>query len=146
MMQILKEVTVWDVDYRQPNHTYLLNPKNQIVAYAKLHGNEITELKSRIVLNRKSREFVETKHSGLFKLFSKYKAEDVSEKKQEQFKPKYERTFKVKSKDKEYIVGFSNNQLSCSCIGFGYRRKCKHADVVKKQHFSNYRLDSMAKA
>lgn len=136
MLKILKEITVWKgVDYRQPNHTYLLNSKNQILAFAKWHGDEIDELKSRMVLDKRYRKFEEVKHSGLFKLISKYKTEDVPEEKQEQFKPNYERTFKVKSKGKEYIVGFANNQLSCSCIGFGYRRKCKHADVVKKQHF-----------
>jgi len=135
-MKILKEITVWKgVDYRQPNHTYLLNSKNQIVAFAKWHGDEIDELKSRMVLDKRYRTFEETKHSGLSKFISKYKTEDVPEEKWEQLKPNYERTFKVKSNGKEYIVGFANNQLSCSCIGFGYRKKCKHADVVKKKHF-----------
>jgi hypothetical protein len=136
MLKIVKEITVWNgIEYRPPNHTYLLNSKNQIIAFAKWHGDEIDELKSRISLDKRYRKFVEDDHPGLSELFQKYKAEDTSEEKQEQFKPVYERTFKVKSKGKEYIVGFANNQLTCSCIGFGYRRKCKHADVVKKQHF-----------
>ena len=135
MMKILQEITVWDTEYRQPNHTYLLNAKNQIVAYAKWHGDEIDELKSRTTLDKRYRKFIEVNHSGLSKLISKYSTENIPEEKQEAFKPVYERTFKVKSKGREYIVGYSNNQLSCSCIGFGYRRKCKHADVVKKQHF-----------
>ncbi len=135
MMKILKEITEWDVEYRQPNHTYLLNAKNQIVAFAKWHGDEIDELKSRSVLDKRYRKFVEVNHPGLSKLISKYSTENTPEEKQEQFKPVYERTFKVKSGEKEYIVGYTKNQLTCSCVGFGYRRKCKHVDVVKKQHF-----------
>jgi hypothetical protein len=136
MMKILKEITVWEgISYRPPNHTYLLNSKNQIVAYAIWHGDKVVELKSRMVLNKRYRDFEETKHFGLSKLIPKYDSGDILKEKQEKFKPVYERTFKVKSKEKEYIVGFANNQLTCSCIGFGYRKKCKHADVVKKQHF-----------
>ncbi len=133
MMKILKEITDWDVEYRQPNHTYLLNAKNQIVAFAKWHGDEIDILKSRIVLDKRYRKFIEVNHSELSKIKSQFKDEPV--KQEEEYKPVYDRTFKVKSKEKEYIVGFKNNQLFCSCTGFGYRRKCKHVDVVKKQHF-----------
>jgi hypothetical protein len=45
------------------------------------------------------------------------------------------RLFKVKSKEKEYLIEYNliNKTLSCPCIGFGYRRKCKHVDAVSKQ-------------
>ncbi len=132
MMKILKEITDWGVEYRQPNHTYLLNSKNQIVAYAKWHGDDIDILKSKTVLDKRYRKFIEVNHSGLSEIKSQYKEESNN---QEEYKPDYDRIFKVKSKEKEYIVGFKNNQLTCSCTGFGYRRKCKHVDVVKKQHF-----------
>ena len=40
MIKMLKEVTVWKVDFpRQPNHTYLLNSKGQILAYARWHSD-----------------------------------------------------------------------------------------------------------
>jgi hypothetical protein len=136
MMKIVKEITVWDgIEYRQPNHTYLLNAKNQIVAFAKWHGDDIDELKSRIVLDKRYRKFIEDNHSGLSKLIPKYNTENKPEEKQEAFKPVYERTFKVKSGEKIYTVGYTKNHLTCSCTGFGFRRKCKHVDVVKKQHF-----------
>jgi hypothetical protein len=111
-MKILKEITEWDVEHRQPNHTYLLNAKNQIVAYAKWNGDEIDELKSRIVLNKRYRKFIESNHTGLSKLIPKYNNEIQPEEKREEFKPVYERTFKVKSGEKVYgIVEINGKDL-----------------------------------
>lgn len=135
MMKILKEITPdWNVDSRLPNHTYLLNQKGQIVAFARYHGDDIDELKSRIYLDKRYRKFVESDHPGLSKLILKYDTPDEPEEKV--FKPKYERVFNVKSGEKVYSVGLSKNQLTCSCTGFGYRRKCKHVEAVKKSYFS----------
>lgn len=34
-----------------------------------------------------------------------------------------------------YTVEYKNNQWSCTCPAFGFRRKCKHIDQVKaKKH------------
>lgn len=33
-----------------------------------------------------------------------------------------------------YDVAFRNGIWSCSCPGFGFRRKCKHTDQVKLKH------------
>lgn len=136
MMKILKEITAdWNMDSDVfPNHTYLLNSKGQIVAFAKLNGNEITELKSRIYLDKRYRKFVEYNHSGLSKLIPKYNKEEKSVIQ----KPDYDRLFKVKSKDKEYQVILKKNKLTCSCVGFGFRGKCKHITAVaEKQHLTN---------
>ena len=135
MMKILKEITAdWNIDSDiLPNHTYLLNSKGQIVAFAKLNGNDITELKSRIYLDKRYRKFVEYKHPGLSKLIPKYSKEEKTVIQ----KPDYDRLFKVESKGKEYQVILKNNHLSCSCIGYGYRRKCKHITAVaEKQHLT----------
>jgi hypothetical protein len=135
-MEILKEVTQWDVEYRQPNHTYLVNKKGQIVAYAKWHSNEIMIFKSRSTLDKRYRKFEKSNHTGLSKLLSKFKNEDNVEKQNKpvSLKSNNIRTFKVKSKQKEYIVEFNKigKYITCSCIGFGYRRKCKHSDAVLK--------------
>lgn len=136
MMKILKEITAdWNMDSGTfPNHTYLLNSKGQIVAFAKLNGNDITELKSRIYLDKRYRKFIEYNHTGLSKLIPKYNNED----KQVNIKPDYDRLFSVKSKGNEYNVILKNNKLSCSCIGYGYRGKCKHIAVVaEKQHLTD---------
>jgi hypothetical protein len=67
-MEILKEVTQWDVEFKQPNHTYLVNKKNQVVAYAQWHSNQITVLKTRNVLNTRYRKFEKSNHKELSKL------------------------------------------------------------------------------
>jgi hypothetical protein len=133
MLKILKEVTHWNVDFsRQPNHTYLVNGKGQIVAYAKWHGDDIDEFKSRSYLDKRYRKFIEDNHSGLSKLIPKYnqfEKEDNNKK----IISNNTRIFKVKSLDKEYTVEYTQNRYNCTCIGYGYRGKCKHIDAVAKK-------------
>ena len=138
-MEILKEITQWEVEYRQPNHTYLVNNKNQIVAYAKWHSNEIMIFKSRTRLDTRYRKFEKSNHSGLSKLINQFKSEDIQKesKSKSVIKPEKSdniRLFKVKSKGKDYIVEYNTvgKYIMCPCIGFNYRRKCKHSDAVAK--------------
>ena len=133
-MEILKEVTQWDVDYKQPNHTYLVNKKGQIIAYAKWHSNDIMVFKSRSRLDKRYRKFEKSNHKLLSELIPQFKSEDKPEK-EEVIKPtKTVRIFKVKSNEKEYTVSFNtiSKSIMCSCTGFGFRRKCKHSDAVAK--------------
>ena len=133
-MEILKEVTQWDVDYKQPNHTYLVNKKGQIIAYAKWHSNDIMVFKSRSRLDKRYRKFEKSNHKLLSELIPEFKSEDKPEK-EEVIKPtKTVRIFKVKSNEKEYTVSFNtiSKSIMCSCTGFGFRRKCKHSDAVAK--------------
>lgn len=37
------------------------------------------------------------------------------------------------SKGNKYTVTKDHGYYSCSCIGFGFRRHCKHVDTVKKE-------------
>lgn len=128
-MEIVKEISQWTVDYKQPNHTYLLNNKGQIVAYAKYGSNDIDILISRNPLDKKYRKFIKTEHVGLSKLIPKFIHED------KKTKNKDSRYFKVQSKDKEYTVEFNQktNKIYCSCVGFTYHGKCKHSDAVAKK-------------
>ena len=135
-MEILKEITQWNVDYRQPNHTYLVNKKGQVIAYAKWHSNEIQIFKSRQTLDKRYRKFVVDNHKGLSKLIPQFISEDnIQKEKTVITKSKNIRQFKVTSKGKNYIVEFNiiGKQITCPCIGFGYRRKCKHSDAVAKK-------------
>ena len=33
-----------------------------------------------------------------------------------------------------YLVRLENNYWSCGCVGFGFRRKCKHIEAAKEQY------------
>ena len=137
-MEILKEVTQWDVEFKQPNHTYLVNNKGQIIAYAKWHSNDIMIFKTRDTLNKRYRKFEKSNHSGLSKLLSQFKNEDNQKETKSIFKPEKSeniRIFKVKSKGKDYIVEYNilGKYIICPCIGFSYRRKCKHSEAVAKK-------------
>lgn len=34
----------------------------------------------------------------------------------------------------EYTVSFHSNYWSCTCVGYGFHRKCKHIEQVKQKH------------
>jgi hypothetical protein len=134
-MEIIREITQWQVDFRQPNHTYLINAKNQIVAYAKWHSKtDIQVFKSRQVLDKRYRKFEIVKHAALSKIAQQFIDEDTKQK-SESVKPSENvRVFNVKSKSKNrtYTVTFNkvSNDLSCGCTGYGYRRTCSHVKAV----------------
>ena len=132
-MEILKEITTWKGCAIQPNHTYLINNRGHIIAYAPWHNDVITVFKTTIPLNKRYRKFIKDDHSELSKLITE---SENTEHKNVINKPKENvRIFKVKSKDNEYIVeqNILSNYYNCSCIGFGYRRKCRHVDAVAKK-------------
>ena len=115
-MQILKEITEWDIDYPIINKIYLLDLKDNIIAHTN-SDNTIIQLKSPIKLDKRRRKFIKVNHAGLSKLIQK---------------DNNNRIFKVKSKDNEYTVSLDNdNRLSCTCTGFTFRGKCKHIEAVR---------------
>jgi hypothetical protein len=131
-MEILKEVTIWNAS-KQSNHTYLVNKKNQIIAYAKWHNGDIQLLKSKPTLDKRYRKFEKSNHKELIAIAKQFGEE--LEYNSEPIKPSNNiRVFEVKSKDKTYKVTFSkiSKQLTCDCVGFGYRRYCKHSQAVAK--------------
>ena len=120
-MQILKETTVWSTDYSVPNHIYLLDNKNRLLAYADAETGEIHVSKSQsMVFDKRYRTFKAVNHPGLSKLVKTEKAEGV-------------RLFKVQSGQKIYNVEVSSSVYTCTCTGFNFRGKCKHGDAVVKK-------------
>jgi hypothetical protein len=125
-MEIIKETTKWQSDFAVPNHTYLLNNKGRVIAYLSDKSNQVIQLKSGFILNKRYRKFIKVNNPALSKIAESFKEEvDI-------IKPNV-RVFNVKSKDKNYRVEYDNGLISCGCIGFGYRGKCKHAEAVSKQ-------------
>ena len=43
------------------------------------------------------------------------------------------KAWKIKSKDKVYLVQSIGGKFSCSCKGFEFRRDCKHVGAVSKK-------------
>jgi hypothetical protein len=117
MLQILKEITQWDTEYKTPNHTYLLDG-DKIIAYAVFGGDEIRTSPSRIKIDKRRRKFIFSDHPGLKKLIANEKPESGT------------RTFKITSGEKIYFVSIKKDNYSCTCTGFSFRGKCKHMDAV----------------
>ena len=127
MSEILKEITVWQSDFSVPNHTYLLDSKGNIIAHARASDGIVVESKSKTIkLDKRYRKFINVNHSELSKLTPKDDGHDYS--------PKVGvRIFKVKSGNHDYKIEVAGSSITCSCIGFGYRGKCKHAEAVRSK-------------
>jgi hypothetical protein len=106
-MEALKEVTVWEVEYRQPNHTYLMDG-DKAVAYIRWHEGAPEYFKTPQKLDKRYRKF-EKADIGLFEV--KETTSDVF--------------IEVKgSKGNTYLV--HKEQGTCTCPGFTFRGTCKH--------------------
>jgi hypothetical protein len=114
-MEAVREVTKWDVDYRQPNHDYLLDG-DRIVAYRRWGQGEIIYSPSKIRIDRRGRKFVKLDPNPF---------PDHSEKKE---------PLVVEVKGSKGAVYYVNKEdATCTCPGFQFRGKCKHvADLPQK--------------
>ena len=106
-MEALKEVTKWDVEYRQPNHTYLMDG-DKVVAYIRWHEGEPEYFKTPQKLDKRYRKF-EKADIGLFEV---REAKDPV-------------ILEVPgSKGATYYVNTETG--TCTCPGFTFRGACKH--------------------
>lgn len=55
-MEVIKEVTVWDVEYRQPNHVYLMSGE-RCIAYQKWGEGEPIYFNGKRKLDKRGRKF-----------------------------------------------------------------------------------------
>lgn len=106
-MQILKEVTKWpDIEYRQPNHVYLVDG-DKIMACQPFGEGEVRYYKSGLRFDRRGRKFVEIKSNAFI------------------IKETMSRLISVTgSKGNTYQV--DPDQGTCTCPGFTFRNTCKH--------------------
>lgn len=108
-MIAVQETTKWDVEYRKPNHTYLLDG-DKIIAYIKWSEGEPEYLKTPLRIDKRGRTFVELKNNP-FKV--KIKSELIKV---------------IGSKGDTYFVDPDNK--TCTCSGFQFRGTCKHLKSV----------------
>ena len=61
-MEVIKEITDWNVDFRQPNHVYLMDGE-KVIAYQKWGEGEPIYFKTKQKLDKRRRKFVKVKVS-----------------------------------------------------------------------------------
>jgi hypothetical protein len=113
-MEAVRETTVWTgVEYRQPNHDYLLDG-DRVVAYRPWGTGEIRVLSGKIKIDRRGRKF-EKLTDNPFKGIGEAKKEPM--------------VLEVKgSKGNSYFVNVE--ERTCTCPGFTFRGQCKHVEVA----------------
>ena len=114
-MKAFLEVTKWSENY--PNHVYFLNDsKSKMYAYVKHGTDKPFQFKKPIGIDLRGRKFVEVPNKWNYQV--------------EEEQPEG-RSWVVKgSKGDEYKVSELNGNYSCTCSGFKFRGKCKHAESV----------------
>ena len=68
-METLREVTVWDVDFRQPNHVYLMDG-DKVLAYQKWGEGEVVVYSTPRKLNKRYRKFEKIKTKVFDQIFA----------------------------------------------------------------------------
>lgn len=110
-MKALKEVTVWDCEYRQPNHVYLMEG-DTVFAYIKWGQGQPEYLRTPLRIDRRGRRFEELKENPF----------------ERRAEPEPAFIVRVRgSKGREYEV--NTEAKTCTCPGFTYRGACKHVQV-----------------
>jgi hypothetical protein len=112
-MEAFREVTVWTgIEYRQPNHVYLMEG-DKIYAYIKFGEGKPEWFKSPLRIDRRGRKFERADK----RLFGRVKAKsDLIE--------------VQGSKGNVYHV--DPTAKTCTCPGFTFRGSCKHITELLK--------------
>jgi len=119
-MILAREITKWDVEYRQPNHTYLMSENmEKIFGYFMWNNPKDFKMFSKPMrFDTRYRKFKVLKRNMHF-----------------EGQKSTNKIWEIKgSKDNVYTVEESENGMVCSCIGFKYHGKCKHIDGVMNEH------------
>jgi len=111
----VKEVTVWNMEGKQPNHVYLLDG-DKVVAYQKWGEGEPIYSKYQARLDKRGRKFIALKDHP-FKIEVKIEVKSES------------KLIEVKgSKGDSYFV--DKDKKTCTCPGYTFRHTCKHLSSV----------------
>ncbi len=112
-MEAVRETTVWTgIEYRQPNHDYLLDG-DKVIAYRKWGQGEVITLRTPLKIDRRGRKF-EKLEPDPFEAPANAAENAVREVKG--------------SKGNSYFV--NTEEGTCTCPGFTFRGACKHLEAV----------------
>jgi hypothetical protein len=122
-LKIVEEVTDWDVDYRQPNHVYLMSG-DRALAYSRWGKGPPEYFSQPQRIDRRGRRFIEVKRNKWkFDLTIRTESEVVEQ-------PKGQIWRVAGSKGNEYVVSLDGGRWSCTCPGHGFRGRCRHVDEL----------------
>lgn len=110
-MEAVREITQWDVQYKQPNHTYLIDGA-KLVAYIPYGQKSPTYFSKPMMIDRRGRKFVKVTPNP-FKGVPKSNLIEVQG-----------------SRGDSYFV--DPELKTCTCSGFQFRGKCKHLSVLSE--------------
>ena len=114
-MEAVRETTVWTgVDYRSPNHDYLLDG-DRVVAYRPWGTGPVIVCSGKLKIDRRGRKFEKLKDNP-FAAVNAAKREQV--------------VVEVKgSKGNSYWV--NPEEKTCTCPGFTFRGNCRHIEELQ---------------
>ena len=116
-MKVLKEISDWEVDYRLPNHTYLMDG-DKVIAYKPWHEDPIQHLKGTYRLDKRYRKFKELPYVP-------------ADWEMEEQKAPSNIVVVEGSKGNTYEVDVDAE--TCTCPGHQFRGHCKHIDLAKSR-------------
>jgi hypothetical protein len=126
-LKIMEEVTVWKgIDYRQPNHVYLMDG-DKVYAYSKWGQGRPEYMKTFLRFDRRGRKFVEAKHNRWG-----FDLSIQTEQPAKESEPQGQVWTVAGSKGNQYFVNLNGSHWTCSCPGFGFRRRCRHVDEIQQ--------------
>lgn len=108
-MEAVREITEWTgVDYKTPNHDYLLDG-DKVIAYRPWGTGEIRKMSGNLKIDRRGRKFIKLDPNP--------------------FEAPKSSLIEVKgSKGNSYFV--NPEEKTCTCPGFTFRGNCKHVGEV----------------
>ena len=110
-MEAVRETTIWTgVDYRQPNHDYLLDG-DRVVAYRPWGKGPVIVCSGKLKIDRRGRKFEKLKDNPFSTVQHSEREQPV--------------VLAVQgSKGQTYYVNAAEG--TCTCPGFTFRGSCKH--------------------
>lgn len=111
-MEAVREITEWKgVDYRAPNHDYLLDG-DRVIAYRPWGTAEVRVVKGTLKIDRRGRKFEKLKDNPFSTVQHPKREPELREVKG--------------SKGNSYFVNIE--ERTCTCPGFTFRGRCRHIE------------------